>query len=193
MKTTPTITNRDAAIKLWGEAGAYAHDAYARFRKLYFPDLPEQLPIVIGLTAYGHCVGLTRVGWEHGPRIGLHSTMLFWKGNRRVDDTLLHEMLHAHLMLAGLNYDHDGPDWYEALRELSPTVLGHELDIKRGADRKSVRIPNPEYEPGNGKPKTLVRKVPANLGWTHDMVSRWPSAFRPEGYDWGKPIMCPTY
>ena len=148
---------------------------------------------MIGLTAYGHCVGLTSGRWEHGPRISLHSTMLFWRGARRVDDTLVHEMLHASLMLAGLNPDHDGEEWYGALRRLSPAALGRDLDIKRGADRKSVRVPNPKYQAGNGQPKTLVRKVAADLGWNHEMVSRWPSSFRPEGYDWGEPIPCPSY
>jgi hypothetical protein len=66
---------------LWGEAGAYAHDVYAAHRPL-FPELPEQLPIVIGITAYGHCLGLTR-GSKSGPRITL-AFNLFATGRRRV-------------------------------------------------------------------------------------------------------------
>ena len=66
------VPYRAAAVKFWGEAGACAYDAYDRIRPALYPDLPAQLPIVIGITAYGHCLGLTRGCWrEHGPRISL--------------------------------------------------------------------------------------------------------------------------
>ena len=183
---------RDAAVTLWGEAGAYAYDTYDRLRARYFPDLPASLPIVIGITAYGHCLGLTRGHWDHGPRITLASG-LFRAGRRRVDDTLLHEMLHASLILRGLNPAHDGRPWYAAIRDLSPVVLGHGVNARRGADRKSVRVPNPDYAPANGKPRTLVRKVPVPGAIPHGDIARWPYSFRPADYDLGERIPCPTY
>jgi hypothetical protein len=202
---TTTVSYRDAAIALWGPGGAYAHDAYAQFQETLFPDLPEQLPIVIGLTAYGHCMGLTAGRWEHGPRINLASELFNGSNDRAdgkpgrihggtgwIDDTLVHEMIHAHLILEGLDWEHDSESWYDAVRRLSPAVLGHELDIRRGADRKSVRVPNPLYRPGNDHPKTLVRKVKGD-GVPHKKVAMWPQAFRAEDHDWGPRIPVPAY
>lgn len=50
---------RDAAVTLWGEAGEYVHGVYSRLLPMY-PGLPAELPVVIGITAYGGCIGLTR-------------------------------------------------------------------------------------------------------------------------------------
>lgn len=188
MKTTL----RDAAIALWSEAGQYAYDTYSRLRDEHYPNLPDQLPIVIGLTAYGHCLGLTATHWDYGPRISIFSP-LFGHGRHRVDDLLIHEMLHARLYLDGVDTKHDSESWYDAVRELSPAVLGRELGIWRGSDRKSVRLPNPKWTEGNGKPKTIVRKARNYDTVQHQDVARWPGAFRPADYDWGKPIPCPTY
>lgn len=183
---------RDAALVLWGEAGAYAHDMYARLRSEFYPEVPCQLPIVIGLTAYGHCVGLTRPGWEHGPRISVFSS-LFHHGRHQVDDLLTHELLHVWLSVKGLDPEHDGQSWYGAINRLSPAVLGREIGARRGADRKSVRVPNPDYADGNGEPRTVVRKVRVADAVQHADVAGWPQAFRPADYDWGKPMRCPSY
>jgi hypothetical protein len=189
-KTTDPF--RDAAVTLWGDAGAYACDAYDRIRVALYPDLPARLPIVIGLTAYGHCLGLTQGSWEHGPRISIFSP-LFARGHRQVDDLLTHEMLHASLILAGENPKHQGDPWYGAVRRLSPAVLGHPLDARRGADRKSVRVPNQDWREDSSEPKTLVRKITVPDVVQHRDVAGWPQAFRPDAYDWGTPIACPTY
>jgi hypothetical protein len=182
---------RDAAEVLWGEAGAFAHDAYTRNLHLY-PGLPAELPIVCGLTAYGACVGMTRLGWRAGPRISLFSP-LFSAGHRRVEDTVIHEMLHGWLYITGQETGHDSEAWYAALRRLSPEVLGRDLDVRRGAARKSVRIPNPNFGLVDGAPKTLVRKVKVDDAVAHRDVAGWPHTFRPDDFDWGKPIYCPTY
>jgi hypothetical protein len=199
------ISYRDAAVKFWGAAGACAYDTYARIRPALYPELPEQLPIVIGITAYGHCIGLTRPGWTTGPRITLPpevfqgttaegASRLIRGGERQVDDVLTHEMLHAWLHVTGRQADHDSADWYEAVRRLSPAVLGREVDARRGAARKSVRVPNPDYQPGAEVPKTLVRKEPVKAAIQHGDVARWPHAFRPlDYYDHQTPIDCPTY
>lgn len=180
-----TTAYRDAATTLWGDAGAYAHDAYQRHHHL-FPELPDTLPIVIGITAYGHCIGLTRAGWEHGPRISIHSNQ-FAKGRRAVDDVMVHDMLHAWLYLTGQQVAHDSEAWYSAIRRLSHAVLGHHLDVRRGAERKSVRI-----KLADGTSVVRKEKVPEFEG-QHDDVSRWPMAYRPADYDFGAPIGCPSY
>jgi hypothetical protein len=198
------VSYPDAAAKFWGEAGTYAYDAYARIRTELFPELPEQLPIVIGIVAYGHCLGLTRGYWEHGPRISLPPEIFqgttaegasrhVTGGTRQVDDVLTHEMLHAWLYVTGREMSHDTDDWYEAIRRLSPEVLGRELDARRGAARRSIRVPNPAYQAGGDEPKTLVRKEPVKEAVQHGDAARWPQAFRPADYDWGQPIACPPY
>lgn len=181
----PTTTYRDAATLLWGDAGAYAHDAYTRWRPL-FPELPDELPIVIGITAYGHCVALTRTGWQRGPRISIASN-LFKIGPRRVDDAMVHEMLHAWLAVTGQSTAHDSEAWYAAVRRLSPAVLGHPLDVRRGAHRKSVRVKL------DGGSVSVIRKIRNPDAVPHASVAGWPHPFRPEGYDRGEPIDCPTY
>ncbi|MPZ14359.1 MAG: hypothetical protein GEU73_08030 [Chloroflexi bacterium] len=181
---------REAAVALWGEAGAFAHDAYGRWLALY-PGLPEQLPIVIGITAYGKCWGLTRPTWEHDPRITLSSS-IFAKGTRVVDDVMVHEMLHVWLAMTGQEIHHNSQAWYEAACRLSPAVLGHELSARRGADRRSVRVPNPrDGEPG--QPPTIVRKVPVPDVVPHRAIATWPYSLRPPHAPPGDPIPCPTY
>ena len=180
-----TITYRDAAIKLWGPAGQHAHDTYQRLLPLY-PGLPDELPIVIGITAYGHCMGLTRSTWEHGPRISLHSGKWgYRRGAGWVEDVIAHEMIHAWLYVTGKDSDHDSDDWYDAINYLSPTILGQDLDAKRGADRKSVRV--------TIDGKSTVRKVKVEGAIQHGDAARWPHVFRPEGFDYGRPIPVPTY
>jgi hypothetical protein len=177
-----TTSYRDAAVALWGDAGAYVHDAYDRWHHLY-PELPDTLPIVMGITAYGKCIGLTRPYWRHGPRITIASKL--FNRPRMVDDTMVHEMLHAWLFVTGQPTGHKTEAWYSAIRRLSPDVLGHELDARRGADRKSVRV---KLDDG----RSVVRKVGTDA-LLHGDVARWPQAFRPKGYDWGEPILCPSY
>ena len=92
-ETVETTTYRQAAITLWGEAGAHMHDCYDRWHHLY-PELPDTVPIVAGITAYGHCIGATQCTWEHGPRITIHSNQ-FGRGKNVVADIMVHEMLHA--------------------------------------------------------------------------------------------------
>jgi hypothetical protein len=181
--TTPDY--REAATALWGDAGTYVHDTYRRFHHL-LPELPDSLPIVIGITAYGKCAGLTRANWTHGPRISIASN-LFQRGTRAVDDVMIHEMLHAWLYTTGKDTGHDSNDWYEAINRLSPAVLGQSLDLTRGAHRKSVRI---KLEDGTSK----VRKetIPG-MESQHKQAATWPHPFRPDSYNWGSPIPCPSY
>jgi SprT-like family len=186
------VSYRAAAAALWGDAGIYAHEAYEEFRPRLYRELPRQVPIVIGITAYGHCAGLTRCDWRNGPRISLSSSA-FGRGACYVDDVLAHEMLHAWLFVTGRKTSHDSADWYQGIRSRSLAVLGREIDVRRGADRRSVRVPNPAYEAGGDEPKTLVRKEAVRDVVQHAEVAGWPHSFRPDDYDWGEPIDCPSY
>lgn len=145
--------------------------------------------MVIGIAAYGKCVGLTRQGSElmKDPRISIASN-LFTQGHRAVADVVLHEMIHVHLGLQGRRSGHDSADWYSEVRRLAPKVLGHDVEIRRGADRRSVREPNPRWTEGSDLPKTVVRKVVVEVQYPHGVVAGFPDAMRPEGYDFGEPI-----
>ena len=190
-KPTPTTELSRAAEVLWGPAGSYLYAAYRCLRATYFPDIPAELPLVIGLTAYGHCIGLTRHPWPQTARISL-APGVFATGEGMVDDVLLHEMLHVHLAEAGLDPKHAGEPWYTAVRRLSPAVLGQPLDVER-SKRRSMRIANPAYGLP-GEPKTLVRKqAPEGDAGLHRRVATWPHSFRPSCYHWGDPIALPTY
>ncbi len=180
-----TTGYREAAITLWGEAGAHVHDCYDRWHPL-MPELPDTLPIVCGITAYGVCIGLTRGDWAPGPRITIGSNQ-FGRGAEVVSDIMVHEMLHAWLHVTGQNTKHKSEAWYAAVRRLSPAVLGHELDVRRGAQRKSVRV---RLDDG----RSVVRKVKVpEFEGQHAKVSRWPYAFRPAGWDRGARLYCPSY
>ena len=131
--------------------------------------------------------------WALGLRATDHAdSNLFPRGQRFVDDVMVHEMLHVWLVLTGQDSKHDSDDWYAAIRRLSPHVLGHTLDVTRGSGRRSVRVPNPRAGK-RGEPKTFVRKVATELSGIHGDVARWPTPFRPSDYDWGPPIACPSY
>ncbi len=187
-----TTTYRTAAIALWGDAGALVHDEYGRLLP-HYPGLPDQLPIVIGITAYGRAKGLCASTWEHGPRISIASRE-FGEGRLQVADILAHEMAHAWLFITGQETGHKSEAWYAAVRELSPVILGRELDVRRGADRRSVRVPNPAWHEGSDEPKTLVRKTWVQDAVQHNDIARWPHSFRPAGYyDGDEPIRCPSY
>ncbi len=107
---------------------------------------------------------------------------------------MVHEMLHVHLLQLGEDPAHDAEPWYAAVRRLSPAVLGHELDVRRGSARRSVRVPNPRASE-DGQPATLVRKQPVADAVPHAMVARWPEAFRTRsrGEQPAAPTPCSSY
>ncbi len=109
---------------------------------------------------------------------------MFKRGARAVDDVMVHEMLHCWLYVTGRSIDHDSDDWYAAIRRLSPEVLGHQLDARRGGDRKSVRVKQADGT-------SVVRKIRNPDVTPHGAVARWPYSFRPA--DLGEPIGCPSY
>lgn len=95
------VDYRAAAVALWGDAGAHVHDCYQHWLAL-FPELPEYMPIVIGLRVgpeleilSGDSVGLSRVDdpYLDGPRITI------------ARDVMVHEMLHW-LHATGRNIKH---------------------------------------------------------------------------------------
>lgn len=182
-----------AASLLWGEAGTYAVEAFARLNRDLFDNELPPVPIAIGLTAYGHCIGLTRpdADWLRRPRITLASLNFNASGRRAVDDVLVHEMTHALLLLRGVDAQHNGDPWCRIITALSPVLIGHEI-VERAV--RPRRVPNPAREMDVTAPKSKVVRRPDDGALTQRDLGRWPFSVRPEGYYRGDQcIPVPTY
>jgi hypothetical protein len=158
------ITHDDylaAARVLWGDAGAFVVSEYNRHNFAHFAGELPAVPMVIGITPYGRCIGHTRSagGWDGDlPRITIASN-LFAHGTAAVSDTILHEMIHVKLMLEGRDPSHNGEGWCEEVMRLSPAVLGRAV---KAAPVKPRRV--------DGK---VTRHVPEGfLG--RDELAGWP-------------------
>jgi hypothetical protein len=182
---------RIAAETLWGAAGAYAADEFARLNREHFDGEIHPTPIVIGITAFGRCLGLTRpTGHVVKPRITLASNIFCVTqhgaemgtapicGSAMVTDTLLHEMIHVLLIQRGEDPSHNGNPWCAELERLSPVILGHPI---KAAPVKSVRV--------NGS----VRKQVPDGCIPRAALASWPQSLRPAGFDWGQPIPVDSY
>jgi hypothetical protein len=186
-----------AATLLWGEAGDFAAAEFARLNREHFAGSIPPMPVIIGLTAFGRCIGATRdTGWLDSPRITL--TPELFNGNHRtaggprmVSDVLVHEMVHAVLMLRGEDPQHNGDPWCRLITELSPEVLGREITARPVLPR---RVPNPDRAADHDAPKTVVIRKPETGAMSQAELARWPHCLRPGRYYLeGKPIPVPTY
>jgi hypothetical protein len=172
---------RRAAALLWGEAGAFLVDTYQVLNARYFADTLPPRPIVIGLTAYGHCLGITRFDgpWTGGPRITIASGQ-FRKGTRHVEDLVLHEMIHVTLILAKENHRHNAWPWCREIARLSPRVLGHAIQVEPVTTR---RIPG-----------TTARTRAPRLGFLARIdLARWPHSCRTGTEDPGLVLSTASY
>lgn len=188
---------RQAAALLWGEAGDFAAAEFARLNREHFAGSIPPMPVIIGLTAFGRCIGLTRDGgWLDSPRITLAPEL--FNGNHRtaggprmVSDVLVHEMVHAALKLRGEDPEHNGEPWCQLIKDLSPAVLGHEITARPVLPR---RVPNPERASDPDAPKTVVVRKPEPGAMSQADLGRWPQCLRPGDYYLdGKPIPVPTH
>ena len=188
---------RRAAALLWGEAGDFAATEFARLNREHFAGSIPPMPVIIGLTAFGRCIGLTRDGgWLDSPRITLAPEL--FNGNHRtaggprmISDTLVHEMVHAALMLRGEDSGHNGEPWCRMITELSPELLGAEITARPVLPR---RVPNPDRDSDQDAPKTVVVRKPEPGAMTQAELASWPHCLRPGSYyHEGKPIPVPTY
>jgi hypothetical protein len=185
---------RQAAIWLWGPGGEFAADEFMRLNREHFAGSVPPLPIVIGITAYGHCLALTR-GYST-PRISLGSEL--FNGSRArldpngrpvrgriqggpltVSDTLIHETLHAFLMLRGEEPAHNAEPWCRMITELSQDLGVQEIKAQPVGTK---RIPNPARDTDPKAPKTKVVRRPEPGYLTQDQLASWPDSIRPAGY-----------
>jgi hypothetical protein len=194
-----------AAALLWGPGGEFAAAEFARINRELFAGSIPPMPIVIGMSAYGHCIGMTMpASWLKSPRISLTPEIFNGSadrpdgsrgrirgGQRQVADVLVHEMVHAALFLRGENPAHNEAPWCKLITELSPDVLGTDITARPVRPR---RVPNPARETDPSAPKTIVRRMPDAGALAQIDLARWPHSLRPAGfYDGGKPLWVPTY
>jgi len=210
LRVTSTYqTYADAAALLWGKAGEFAAAEFARHNREHFAGSLPPMPVIIAMSAYGNCIGLTRApSWLASPRISLAPEVFNGSadkpagagrsrpgrmrgGPRQVSDVLLHEMIHAALILRGEDPDHNQPPWCRLITELSPGVLG--LDISAHPVR-THRVPNPARETDPKAPKTIVRRIPDPGCLSQLALAHWPQSLRPAGwYGSDRPIYVPAY
>jgi hypothetical protein len=158
---------RQAVTLLYGEAGTFLADEFERLNATYFDDELPPMRLVIGLMAYGRCIGLTR---HHDvPRISIASK-LFAEGLGEVSDTMLHEMVHANLMLKGESPWHNGTPWCGEITRISKTC-GFDIVAKPVHPR---RVPNPERNANPRAAKTKVVREPEEGALTRKELGRWP-------------------
>lgn len=187
---------RQAAVLLWGGAGELAAAEFERANRELFAGSVPPLPIVIGLTAFGHCLGLTRLNWADGPRVSLAPEV--FTGNDRtpggtlyVADVVAHEMLHADLFLRGEDHRHNAEPWCRMITSLSPAVLGREITAVPVRPR---RVPNPARATDPTAPKTVVVRKAFDGAMTQAQIATWPHSGRPAGYyAAGERVAVPTY
>jgi hypothetical protein len=171
---------REAATALWGQAGAYIHDSYARSRAAYFPHLPEQVPIVIAERM--RCLGTADpAALRDTPGIVIDPAwfgslpaamkIALPSGARMVDDQLMHDMLHLELARRGTGHRDGSEAWDGLAEELSPEVLGRKLRLPKDAMHPSYR----------------------NYGPEEVKMTGWPYDFRPGSYSWGRAIPLPAW
>lgn len=189
---------RQAATLLWGDAGDLAAAETERLGREHFAGRIPPMPVIIGLTAYGRCLGLTRgmEDWLAEPRITLAPEL--FNGNHRtpggartVADVIVHELVHVALMLRGEDPRHNFAPWCQMITDLSPAVLGSTIDARPVVPR---RVPNPDRETNPKAPKTIVvrRAEPGTMSQAE--LATWPQCRRPVGYyDGDKLIPVPTY
>lgn len=178
----------------WGPAGEYAAGEYARLNREHFAGSMPPLPIVIGLTSYGHCIGLTR--HRSAPRITLASET--FNGSPRqpggpltVSDVLIHEMVHAFLMLRGEEPGHNFKPWCQMITELTPELTGTGILAEPVG---LTRIPNPARDTDPKAPKTKPARRARDGYLTQGQLSAWPHSIRPAGYyDGQQPIPVDPY
>jgi hypothetical protein len=180
VNTYTSADYRRAAEVLWGEAGAWAVDEYQRHNVRYFEGRLPPVPVVIGLTAYGRCLGLTRGHGEWArelPRISLQSGH-FEGGTRGVSDTILHEMVHVRLILAGLDPSHNAKPWCAEIERLSPLVLGRAV---------KARPVHPRWVNGS------KQRLPLDGHLTRMELATWPDMLREPSTETGQVLAVSSY
>lgn len=210
LKVTPSYEiYANAAALLWGEAGQYAAAEFTRLNRELFAGSIPPMPVIIAMVPYGVCIAATMHGlWLRSPRITLTPEIFNGStdkpagaghtrpgrmrgGPRQVSDTLLHELIHAALILRGENPKHNEPPWCRMITDLSADLIGREINAR---PVRTHRVPNPARETDPSAPKTIVKRMPEPGAMAQLDLARWPQSVRPaDWYESDRPIFVPTF
>ena len=172
LTTVTTVSYRDAATALWGEAGAYAYDAYDRIRAALYPELPRPAP------DRHRPHRLRRLPRPHprvlDPRPAHHPAARdlpgHHRGNRppqgprltpaRLTTCSPHEMLHAWLAVTGPRRPSTTPPSTGTRRcgGCPPPSSGTRSTCAAAPGGSPPASPTPPTCPEGNAPRTLVRK-----------------------------------
>src|SRR5262245_17254034 len=96
------------------------YEPFDRLNLLCFAGQLPLLPIVRGLMPYGHCIGQTRID-IHPPRIEI-GTYARLRDPQFFEDNLVHEMLHAWLLLNDKCVHHNSRAWCQEIERITPLL-----------------------------------------------------------------------
>jgi len=160
----------------WGDLGLRVADCWHNFNTRFFGGALRPVPILLVATSpHGHWLGLTHGSHERA----VHRIELTNPGRKRVlvarRATLLHEMIHQHLVERGEDPHHDGEPWRREITRMHAELIEGErlwcaYDQVKKINGSSVRVPRPAPEPGM---RAIAQKD----------IARWP---RSVGIDLGK-------
>ena len=148
----------------------HVHTLFDVLNALAFDGVLPPLPIIHGIMPYGACIGLTRDQSALGepPVITLaHNIMANpedWVA------TLIHEMLHAKLMLEGKDHKHNADPWCRGITEIS-TRLGFTVRAEPQKVRRIGGVAMRVTPDGFLRRKELAR-------WPHSVPEDWHQAFQ---------------
>jgi SprT-like family len=172
-----------AAVLLFGEPVSWLYDEFQRHNAHYFGGALQPIPIVVGLSAYGGCLGLTRLAgeWGDAPRITI-ATQYLKRGRNETSDILLHEMIHALLSQQGENVRHNGAPWCREIMRITPLldlppILAAPIVPSRVPSRAGGLIGRQAKPVRVAKPSHLSRQDLAH--WPHSLRSRTASSSPP--------------
>lgn len=121
--TATSYTMKESEILRCAHAITYpdygnVYQAYDELNELCFDGSLPTLPIRHGIMPYGRCIGLT--SYRDSPLISLAENIM--RDDEKWRDVLIHEMLHAALMLAKRNPDHNKVPWCEEITRITPLL-----------------------------------------------------------------------
>jgi hypothetical protein len=149
---------RNAARLIWGDAGAFIADEYQRLNRLHWNGKLPAVPFAIGITAYGHCLGLTRHETFSAARARITIASNQFDNAGAASDTVLHEMIHVACLTAGVSPKHEHQPWCDEIMRISQH---YGRDFVAGA-RRSKRVGD------------RVTKVLPEGSITRFEAARWP-------------------
>lgn len=172
---------REIASHFNGDVGAALFDYYEIINQHFFDGALPQAFLLTALTAYGHCIGLTKSDVSHKPIILIHPTLKTEKDRFYV---VLHEAIHVYVNYNlgvtsyGSNTSHSNTAWLDEVNRIAK-LLGYDVTlgynkvsrIKKSLGGGTTRMPtgNVSYECSYRFPHALEKET----GQMLPPIERW--------------------